>query len=156
MSTLVVYDVYVGGVVTVEATDSSTMGRELRAIRMERHLKPWQVGAALEMSGPNWTHYETGRNKIAAEDLPRFAKALGIPRAVLIRRLGLLDEPGAPPATDGLEREVREVFGGLEGEELARLLRELRELPTDEARRSALYGFRVSVAIQQEVQRAAC
>lgn len=73
-------------------SESSAMGAALKAIRQERGLQLWQVASDLEMSTENLRHYESGRNRLVAADIPRFADAYRVSRSYLVRRLGLLDE----------------------------------------------------------------
>lgn len=55
--------------------DSARLGEFLQQIRERNGLKRSAIAAALDMGEQNIRYYESGRNRLPAEDIPRFADA---------------------------------------------------------------------------------
>lgn len=76
--------------------EAAVVGKKLRALREELGFKPWQIAQALGMSTENYRHYEAGRNRLQALDLPKIARTFGLSSAAFLERLGLIEESGQP------------------------------------------------------------
>lgn len=81
--------------------ENQQIGRLLRSVRIERGIKAEQMAERLAMSAENYRHYEAGRNKLSALDLPRFANALGISAQALTDRLQITGAPAQPEQPPG-------------------------------------------------------
>lgn len=82
---------------------ATTIGRRLKALRIEQGKKAIEVAAELGMSKANYGHFETGRNRMLAEMLPDFARALSVEVDVLMTRLGLMPSRGLQRPLPALE-----------------------------------------------------
>ena len=88
--------------------------------------------------------YEKGYTRVRADNLPRWARALGMPPPALAAQL---DIPlGVDPDASALAREVGTLLGPDEADEIDAIVRELAPLPPA-ARRRALDMMRVSVRL---------
>lgn len=68
------------------------VGKRLRAFRQAAGLSQRQLAEKLNLADPTISNYETGRLQIDADELPRFAEALGIPAsAFYVEREQALD-----------------------------------------------------------------
>lgn len=73
--------------------EAREIGRRLRAFRIDLDLSAPEMAKRLGMSPGNYGHYEAGRNRLGAIDLPRFAEALGVSTQALTDRLRLTKPP---------------------------------------------------------------
>lgn len=83
------------------------IGEFLRRVRETHRLKRSVVAAALDMGEQNIRYYEAGRNRLAAEDIPRFADAYAMStseREQFAKMLGLLSD--APELTEEEEADL--------------------------------------------------
>lgn len=72
---------------------NQSVGKRLRELREQRGIPKERLALVFEMSGENWRHYESGRNRIAIEMLPELADFFDMaPEALLTY---LLAEEGA-------------------------------------------------------------
>jgi transcriptional regulator with XRE-family HTH domain len=120
------------------------MGRELASLRRGRELTQAQLAERLGLSVEGYRMYEKGYTRVRADNLPRWARALGMPAPALAVRLGIL--LGVDPDASALAREVATLLGPDEADEIDAIVRELAPLPPA-ARRRALDMMRVSVRL---------
>lgn len=64
--------------------DYQTLGRQVRALRLQRGMTQEQLAEAAELSVPYISHIERGRKRASLETLERLAEALGITVAGLL------------------------------------------------------------------------
>lgn len=90
--------------------ENQRIGRLLRSVRIAYGVKAEQMAQQLSMSVENYRHYEAGRNRLSALDLPRFAEALGVSTQALTDRLQITGVAAAPDPAPGTTHAMTELY----------------------------------------------
>jgi len=96
--------------------ESQAIGRRLRGLRTELGVSVEHMAETLAMSEENYRHYERGRNRLGAVDLPRFALALGVTAQELTDRLQITAggegnaAPSSTPPPPTLESRIATIM----------------------------------------------
>ena len=130
----------------------SGVGEQLKRIRESQGLTQEEIGERLGFAGATIGRYENGHRQMRADELPRFAAALGVspcaffeeraPTAAarvyqavmgVLRDEGIIPAPTPPPYDSLTDDDLRRIFESLPEDqqellrEIARRRRELRE-----------------------------